>query len=66
MKRTPLPPVHCSPLFAFVQNPQQSQGFTPERCTHSFAGVLLNQRIVRGFFPVGLPIRLCLMESKSW
>jgi hypothetical protein len=38
-------------LFAFVRNPQQSQGFTPERCTHSFAGVLLNQRIVRGFFP---------------
>jgi Arm DNA-binding domain len=27
----PLPPVLCSPLFAFVRNPQQSQGFVPDR-----------------------------------
>jgi hypothetical protein len=39
----PTPSASCSPLFAFVRNPQQSQCFAPERCTYLFSGVLPNQ-----------------------
>lgn len=36
----PLPPLHCSPLFAVVRNQQQKQSLARERCTSVFSMII--------------------------
>src|SRR6266849_9760078 len=58
----PLPPVDCSPLFAIVRNPQQSQYTTSKRCTYLFSSVLPNQSVDRSFRPW---VRMTVLTGES-